>query len=103
MARMGLKRYPEAIQDYSAAMCINLQDEEWKAQLLYYRGIAHVENKNPVGARIDWEAALKGTFTKVGLREQIEAELNPKTAPPTGKVYAVWGWAMSKWNGGSKK
>lgn len=76
VARMNLKRYPEAIEDLTTAMDINPADEEWKAELLYCRGIAHRENKTPNLARQDWEAALKCTFKKKGLRESIEGGLN---------------------------
>ncbi len=100
---MELKRYPEAIQDFTTAMCIHPEDEEWKALLLHGRGIAHRENKSPDQAHQDFEAALRCNFTKEGLREAIEADLNPKKAPPAGIISTFWGSAMSKWNGGSKK
>lgn len=91
VARVRLKKYPEAIADLTTATIINPWDEEWKAELLYIRGVAHRENNNSVGARQDWEAALKCTFTKEGLRENIEAALNQKSDRPVDTFDAIWG------------
>lgn len=91
VARVGLKKYPEAIADITAAINSNSASEEWKAELLYIRGVAHRENNHPDMARQDWEAALKCTFTKEGLRENIEAALNPKTEQPVDIIDTIWG------------
>ncbi len=96
VARVALKKYPEAIEDLTTAMDINLADEEWRAELLYCRGVAHRENKNLDEARQDWEAALKCTFKKEGLRESIESELNPKKAQSVGTISALLGGVASK-------
>ena len=87
---MRLKKYLEAIQDLTTAMIINPSDEEWKAELLYIRGVAYRENNNPYMACQDWEAALKCTFTKEGLREKIEAALNQKTDQPVDTIDTIW-------------
>lgn len=78
--RVKLKRYQEAIQDFTTAMDINPADEGWKAQLLYSRGVAHRENKNPVQACRDWQAALRCIFTDQRLRVIINVELNKQSA-----------------------
>ncbi len=89
VARVGLKKYPEAISDITTAM--DTTDEEWKAELLYIRGVAHRENNNLSMARQDWEAALRCTFKKEVLRENIEAALNSKTDQPADIIDTIWG------------
>jgi tetratricopeptide (TPR) repeat protein len=103
VARVALKRYAEAIEDFTTAMGINPADEEWKAELLYGRGVAHRESKKPDLARLDWEKALKCTFKKKGLRESIEGELNPKTTQSLGSISDVWGSVASNLPSRSQK
>jgi tetratricopeptide (TPR) repeat protein len=91
VARVALKKYPEAIEDLTTAIDINPADEEWKAELLYIRGVAQRENKNPDLARQNWEAALKCNFKKEGLRESIEGQLYPKKAQSVGTISALLG------------
>jgi len=73
VARVALKKYPEAIQDISAALCHSI-DEKWKAELLYLRAVAYQKNENLDLARQDWETALKCNFTKESLRIHKQLE-----------------------------
>ncbi len=98
-----LKRLPEAIKDFTATIAMNSDDEDRKAALLLERARTHRENKRPDLAVQDFEAALRCKITKEGLREALEAELNPKTASPASKLSVFLGWLTTKFPGSQKK
>jgi tetratricopeptide (TPR) repeat protein len=98
-----LNRYPEAIEDFTKALEMHPDDENYTAHLLHERGGAHRTNNHPDLARQDFEAALKCNITKEGLREALEAELNPKLEPQPAKNLTFLGWVGSKLPGGPKK
>ena len=65
----------KAIENYTAGLKLDPVDQDKKAELLYFRGIARQLQNQLEKARVDWQAALNCEPSDENLKKAIEARL----------------------------